>query len=133
MPTMLLTHEPASASRVRRALRADLVAHAAAPASIEEVLLVASELVGNAIRHTARTAASDLTVSWQIADHVFAVQVSDPSAHWPVRKSAGPDDPAGRGLTIIDALASQWGIDENPGGKTVWARLPLRYARMMSA
>jgi len=128
MPTLLVAHEPASAARARKALLADLGARGIEPESIEEVLLVMSELVGNAIRHTAPTATRDLSVSWQVSPDSIVVQVSDPSAQRPVQRYVTVDEPSGRGLTIVDALATKWGTDEHASGKRVWAEVPLRHA-----
>jgi hypothetical protein len=43
----------------------------------------------------------------------------------PRRRSLRPsaDDPRGRGLTIVSALATRWGTAPSPGGKTVWFEL----------
>jgi two-component sensor histidine kinase len=127
MPTLLVSHEPSSAARVRKALLADLRAHDVEPESVEEVVLVASEIVCNAVLHTDPAPEQDLTVSWQISDESAVVQVSDPSSEQPVRRHVEVDEPGGRGLTIVDTLASQWGTDKNPVGKRVWARVPLRH------
>jgi two-component sensor histidine kinase len=124
---MLVTHEPASAASVRRALRADLAAHDIAPESIDEVLLVTSELVGNAVRHTAPVGEQDLIVSWQLSRNSVVVEVSDPSPQRPVLRRASPDEPSGRGLIVVDAIATQWGTDDNASGKQVWAEVALRH------
>jgi hypothetical protein len=51
------------------------------------------------------------------------IQVWDSDHHGPVRKDAGPDAEAGRGLLLIEALSAQWGwyAPDGPGGKIVWA------------
>ncbi len=47
----------------------------------------------------------------------------------PVRHDAGPEDIRGRGLTIVAALARDWGVElsRNGGGatSTVWVELPV--------
>lgn len=41
--------------------------------------------------------------------------------HRPELRSPGPDDTTGRGLLIVDRLASEWGTFEvAPGHKAVW-------------
>jgi hypothetical protein len=42
-------------------------------------------------------------------------------------RTPGPTDPDGRGLQIVDMLASSWGFDALPeGGKTVWFALATK-------
>jgi anti-sigma regulatory factor (Ser/Thr protein kinase) len=59
----------------------------------------------------------------------LTLSVCDPGDNAPVRTS--PDDgdlrEHGRGLSIVDALAEEWGwTPRPPAGKTVWATLPTR-------
>jgi len=43
------------------------------------------------------------------------------STQVPVRRPARPDDVSGRGVMIVDELASAWGVEpERSGGKRVW-------------
>ena len=51
------------------------------------------------------------------------MEVSDGSTQ-PIRpRIATPADEGGRGLALVDALASHHGVRNSPGGKTVWAEL----------
>lgn len=44
----------------------------------------------------------------------------------PVVREAGADEPCGRGLVIVAALAGRWGVVEGPvPRKTVWAEIDL--------
>jgi hypothetical protein len=53
------------------------------------------------------------------------VGVTDQSPHLPRQKCPRPDGTEGRGLLIVDELASDWGIDALPGdGKRIWFELP---------
>ncbi|MQS13304.1 ATP-binding protein [Streptomyces kaniharaensis] len=67
-------------------------------------------------------------VRWQVhADGVLTLEVTDGGA--PTRPS--PASPSltshgGRGLSIVDQLASDWGVRDAPGEVTVWAALPAR-------
>ena len=45
------------------------------------------------------------------------------------RSTTGADDTSGRGVAIIEALSERWGYSAVPGGKVVWAELPLRARR----
>ncbi|EXU61918.1 regulatory protein [Streptomyces sp. PRh5] len=59
------------------------------------------------------------------AEKMVGVEVSDPREGDPAVADPTPDDEAGRGLAIVDALADAWGVRERIVGKTVWARIRL--------
>ena len=123
MGAMLVRREPASASTVRHELIADLEARGVCADAVDVAALVASELVGNAVRHT--TQDRDLDVHWSIsADEVY-FSVEDPSPVLPRPYVADSGATGGRGLMIIEALTSAWGFEPTPRGKRVWARVPL--------
>lgn len=126
MGAMLVRHEPTSASAVRRELALDLDLQGFSNDAIDDVTLVATELVGNAIRHGGAAASDpDLawTVEWRIIGDEVLLSVEDPSPVMPVLRSARPEDTAGRGLAIVDTVASDWGAERTARGKRVWARV----------
>jgi serine/threonine-protein kinase RsbW len=128
MGAALVRHSPASASAARRQLAEDLHQHGIDDSVVDEVALVASELIGNAIRHAAPEGA-ELDVNWTVAPEDVLVSVEDSSSELPVARSAAPDAPSGRGLRIVSALAEDWGVEPTPRGKRVWARIGLRRPR----
>ncbi len=100
---------------------------------IEDAVIIASELVTNAIRHgTAMAAPSDaadppgVELAWQrFASQVTCV-VTDASSRPPVLSAADMSAESGRGLQVVHALAAAWGwmmIDARE--KAVWATLLL--------
>lgn len=92
------------------------------PSDAEAVALMVSELAANSVRH----AESDFEVAVSRTDRDLRVEVSDNGAGRPQLKDPAPNIPSGRGLRIIDALASGWGIvDHGDEGKTVWFSLGL--------
>jgi anti-sigma regulatory factor (Ser/Thr protein kinase) len=109
---------------VRSRLAADLRAHQLADDSIEDAVLVTSELVTNAIRHTPD--AGPIEVVWRLDKTELVLRVMDGSATHPERRNTAPISAGGRGLAIVDALAESWGVDSRPSGKQVWARLSIR-------
>ena len=123
-------HAPASAGEVRRRLGADL-ADAGLPASVVgDAALVISELVGNAVRYARPLAGGVLEVTWTIRPGCLRLTVSDGGGvSVPRRHAAGPDDIRGRGLTIVAALAREWGVETHQNGagpvSTVWVELPV--------
>jgi anti-sigma regulatory factor (Ser/Thr protein kinase) len=89
----------------------------------EDALLLVSELVTNAVRH----GRPDIEISLVIAADRVRIEVRDGGDALPILPSGQPsiDRPTGRGLLIVAATASDWGIERTPGtaGKTVWAEL----------
>ena len=47
--------------------------------------------------------------------------------------SAGENDEGGRGLYLVDQLASRWGSRPTTDGKAVWFEIPLRDASARAA
>jgi anti-sigma regulatory factor (Ser/Thr protein kinase) len=125
---LALRHDASSAGIVRHSIADDLVGHDVARGSIDDVVLVASELVVNAVQHTPATSADDLDVSWEIQPEAVVVRVADPSRELPVRQPAEPGAIHGRGLAIVAAIASDWGVERSADGKLVWARVPINQA-----
>lgn len=122
---VLVHNEPTSAGLVRRQLSQELTEQGVSPESIDEVVLVASELVGNAVRHAAAPGDRQIEVTWSVDDDGVVVSIADSSAQQPQPRSAEPDEAGGRGLTIIQALAAAWGVEPTTTGKRVWARVPI--------
>ncbi|WP_375477956.1 ATP-binding protein [uncultured Jatrophihabitans sp.] len=129
MGELAVRHEAASAGVVRSAIAADLTRRSIAPDTVDDVLLVASELVGNAVVHTGPTwdgdVASELDVFWDVTSDAVVVQVLDSSADAPRPRVASNTSTSGRGLAIVAALADAWGVEPAGEGKQVWARVPL--------
>lgn len=57
----------------------------------------------------------------EISDSAARVAVRDLSPKVPVRQVGRLDDVSGRGVVIIEELASAWGVErEGDGSKRVW-------------
>jgi anti-sigma regulatory factor (Ser/Thr protein kinase) len=125
MGAMLVRHEPASAAVVRREIALDLDLHGVGEDAVHDVALVATELVGNAVRHGASATDPDAswTVAWSIGPDEILISVEDPNDELPVVRHAAPDAPSGRGLAIVSALSSEWGVEPTDRGKRVWAKV----------
>lgn len=110
-----------SPRRARRFVRDTLEPLDVPTATIDDAELVATELVTNSVMH----ARSNVTLSVECADRRVRLRVEDHSPVRPVVRNAAPDSATGRGLFIVEQLASQWGIDLQRDGKTVWVELDL--------
>jgi anti-sigma regulatory factor (Ser/Thr protein kinase) len=84
---------------------------------VDVVELLTSEVVTNALLHA--SSAEELVV--QLETNRVRVEVSDSSTDPPVQRRIEVAAASGRGLTIVDALSSKWGVQHPPnGGKRVW-------------
>lgn len=81
--------------------------------------LLTSELVTNAVLHAGT--AVQLTVSGE--EGGLRVEVTDRAAAAPQRRRYSAEASTGRGLSLVDALASSWGTRLGGGDKTVWFTL----------
>jgi anti-sigma regulatory factor (Ser/Thr protein kinase) len=87
----------------------------------DDARLIVSELVGNAVRH----AGTDIDLTLMARGAGLRMEVSDGSTRPIQPRVATPTDEDGRGLALVDALASHHGVRRSPGGKTVWAELDV--------
>jgi anti-sigma regulatory factor (Ser/Thr protein kinase) len=88
----------------------------------ETAVLLANELVTNAVEHGHGAAYLEATVE----AGAIRLEVTDSSTVEPRPNTAVDDlDERGRGLMLIDALASRWGVRARPDGKTIWCELDL--------
>lgn len=84
--------------------------------------LVLTELATNAVAH----ARSPFSVVARIDDSGVRLSVRDASPLRPTMRDGGPTARSGRGLLLVAALASNWGVEVTADGKTVWAELRPR-------
>jgi anti-sigma regulatory factor (Ser/Thr protein kinase) len=122
-------HMSASREHMRqmRAYVFEAVASAGAGEQVADAArLVASELVGNAVRLCGPW--TPVVVQIISKPDQVQVQVHDPEpAVMPGRRAEPPDNAdltSGRGLWILDALAPGWTVEPTPVGKQVTATLP---------
>jgi anti-sigma regulatory factor (Ser/Thr protein kinase) len=92
----------------------------------DDARLVVSELVGNAIRHARPLADGTMQVAWAAGPRSLDIAVTDGGARTtPERVDAGVSDLAGRGLAIVETLASRWWVESTRSRTTVHAVLEL--------
>jgi anti-sigma regulatory factor (Ser/Thr protein kinase) len=85
--------------------------------------LVISELVTNAYQHAPGTDSFELELS--ATDKHIRISLADGSAIRPTVAELNQDAPRGRGMRIVQNLASRWGADDHHGGKRVWAEIAI--------
>jgi anti-sigma regulatory factor (Ser/Thr protein kinase) len=117
-----LRAEPEAAAEARSYVRAAICAWGV-PVDPYVAALLTSELVTNAIRHEAGETVK-LFISCSCGH--LRVYVHDSSRTWPTQLHAAPDAEAGRGLTLVASLSTDWGVYRTPAGKAVYFTLALR-------
>jgi phosphoserine phosphatase RsbU/P len=118
---LTLPPEPRSCTDARRAVGAFCRTHRLVQLIADAELLTA-ELVANAVEHAGTT----ITVHVSATESSLTVRVTDDNARPVIAAPRPPTDTTagGRGLRVVDAVAGDWGTDHQPGGKSVWFRLP---------
>jgi hypothetical protein len=92
-------------------------------AIVQDAALIAAELLANARQH----GVPPVQVCVRGAGGHIRIEVCDSSSRGPVRLAPSDDNMTGRGLALVEALATQWGVTALPDGrKSVWARLSPR-------
>jgi anti-sigma regulatory factor (Ser/Thr protein kinase) len=106
----------------RRFVRDVLEDNAVSGEVVETIELLTSEVITNALVHA--RSAPELAV--RVRREIVRVEVGDVSPVVPIRLSIDPDALSGRGIAIVDSLASQWGVEDlSAEGKTVWFEVAL--------
>jgi len=91
-------------------------------AAIDQAELLADELVTNAVLH-ART---PLRLLLELRGDLLHISVQDQSPRLLRLVPHDPESEVGRGLRLVEELATSWGVHSRPdGGKAVWCTLRL--------
>ncbi|MFD9003864.1 ATP-binding protein [Streptomyces sp. NPDC059582] len=113
-----LPSRPESAATARRLAQVVVLRHwGLTPKMTEDAVLLVSELVGNAVRHTG---ARVFGLRMRRRRGWIRVEVRDPSRGLPCLMPVQELDISGRGLFLVDKLSDRWGVDLLPRGKTTW-------------
>ena len=113
-----LDSSPLSPARAR-AMAADVVRQLHLEPLGDDLALVVSELVTNAIRYAEPPVALEIEAD----EDTVTVAVIDGSPGRPVPRALAANGEGGRGLPLVDLLAAETGVRPSPPGKTVWAAL----------
>ncbi|MFC9288598.1 ATP-binding protein [Streptomyces sp. NPDC057052] len=113
-----LPSRPESAATARRLVQVIVLRRwQLTPKMTEDAVLLVSELVGNAVRHTG---ARVFGLRLRRRRGWIRVEVRDPSRGLPCLMPVQELDVSGRGLFLVDKLSDRWGVDLLPRGKTTW-------------
>jgi serine phosphatase RsbU (regulator of sigma subunit) len=106
------------AARVGRHFVSEEIAVRGGKAFADDAALVAAELLANARQH------GEPPISACVSGdaHRIRIEIGDGSSRSPVRPSQSLSNMTGRGLALVAALSSNWGVERAAeGGKIVWA------------
>ncbi|MDQ1429739.1 MAG: hypothetical protein QOF40_341 [Actinomycetota bacterium] len=83
--------------------------------------LLADELVCNVVRHVGEP----MQLRAVRRPSSIRIEVDDPSTEPPVLQNPSPLDERGRGILLVQSLATSWGVDVRGTGKTVWFEIDV--------
>lgn len=116
-----LPADPQAPGTARSFVQGHLVEATCELGLVDDVVLVASELVTNAVR----AGATDIDLTLEITPGAVELLVDDDAGGWPT--PATPDEQAvgGRGLVIVERLSDSWEVRALASSKqvrAVWVR-----------
>ncbi len=113
---------PTAASiRAARHLVVELLRAWGTPHDRDDAALLVTELVANVVDHVGGDATFGLEVT--SSEDWLRIAVIDGSAVLPVVQELSHERPRGRGLLMVQSLATRWGYEAHQGGKRVWFEL----------
>jgi anti-sigma regulatory factor (Ser/Thr protein kinase) len=112
---------PAAATAARTAVTERLAASLGQQV-LEDVRLLVTELITNALRHGALTPGDRVGVKASVDHGVVRLEVSDPGRDGDVEIREPGARGGGYGLYLVEKLARRWGVDRREG-TTVWCEL----------
>ncbi|MGD9999109.1 MAG: ATP-binding protein [Ilumatobacteraceae bacterium] len=112
--------QPAIAARQARFMVHDALVDQVSGPFLSDAVLATSELVTNAEQYA--PGAIRLTMHRQPGSRRIRIGVADTSPELPLQDRTGAmlDPSSGRGLRIVDMIASEWGVTPVERGKQVW-------------
>jgi anti-sigma regulatory factor (Ser/Thr protein kinase) len=84
-------------------------------------VLLVDECVTNAVLH----GGGECELRVRRDSGTLRVEIADASPEPPVLLNPAPESERGRGLAIVNRLASRWGSEQAENGKVVWFELVL--------
>ncbi|PPK98043.1 serine phosphatase RsbU (regulator of sigma subunit) [Kineococcus xinjiangensis] len=118
LPGLRLPPDVRSAAMARRHVR-EAVGGSALEQVLDDALLVVTELVTNAVLH----AGTEVELRLRDEQEALWLEVADrlPGV-LPLLRAPDDERESGRGVLLLDALATEWGTAHRSHGKAVWCR-----------
>lgn len=113
--SLLIPSDSAAIAGARRFTETFMRGHGMA-GLIDAMVLMVSEVVTNAIIH----GGSDAELRLILTGEAVRVEVADRSAALPAVRQYSDTATTGRGMMIVESLASAWGTQSRGDGKVVW-------------
>ncbi|MEV4747805.1 ATP-binding protein [Streptosporangium sp. NPDC049248] len=112
-----------------RAWARDLLTGRIDVSALDDVVLLLSEIVTNSVVHSdsGRTTAGSITVCLGLGGGMIHAEVIDDGSatSLPFVRAADFDSDGGRGLLLVETMATAWGTHHDPeAGTAVWFHLP---------
>jgi hypothetical protein len=79
---------------------------------------------GAALPHAAQQQPREFALRLRRGANSVWVEVFDPDLRLPRIRTAADTDEGGRGLYLVEQLATRWGSRPTPEGKAVWFEMP---------
>jgi anti-sigma regulatory factor (Ser/Thr protein kinase) len=129
MDEVELSYKPApSAATQARTEVTERLASRLAASVLEDVRLLVTELITNALRHGKLTPGDRVSVKASVDDDVVRLEVRDPGNNGEIApREPGPRG-GGYGLYLVDRLTKRWGVDRRDG-TVVWCELSPKHGR----
>lgn len=123
-PVVMLPHLSSTVASARRRLHEDLDARGVPAGVVDDAVLVLSELLSNALKHARPLPSGKVKVTWEVGASAVLIQVTDGGgATRPYAVDVSVSSLGGRGLGIVEHLATSWGVIDGDGASTVWASI----------
>jgi anti-sigma regulatory factor (Ser/Thr protein kinase) len=119
-----LPAEPQSVAEARRVITRACELAGQSGERGDQTVLLTSELVTNAILYGRSNVR--LAVSW--SPTWMRVEVGDDNTRPPIMRTTDPSAIDGRGITLVNELADDWGVQSDADGKHVWFTMSTQHS-----
>ena len=92
---------------------------------LDDALLLTSELVTNAVRHTGHSSDDPIELSVTVDPTILRVSVLDRGPGFDPHKLPARSEDGGWGLELVERLSSRWGVDRHADASEVWFEIDL--------
>ena len=111
--------DPTAPAYVRQWLR-DMLRGSGLPSDVlHDALVIVDELVTTSVVH----AATPIVVTLEYSPDACRCSVRDRCTSGPLPRLIERADGTGRGLRLVNAIATAWGVDRSESGTMVWAEI----------